>query len=548
LYNPSLFNSLSVMNRRHFIKAGSIAGIAIPFLSSQSCWFENSRKKNRSDIADRFEFNEISIDALQQKVEQGEFSYREITQKYLDRIQQIDKLGPALNSVIEINPEALEIAGLMDSERRAGKIRGPLHGIPVLIKDNIDTADKMQTTAGSLALLGNIAAKDAYLVTKLRDAGAVILGKTNLSEWANFRSTRSVSGWSSRGGQTLNPYVLDRSPCGSSSGSAVAVAANLCVVAIGTETDGSIACPASMNGIVGIKPTVGLVSQAGIIPISKSQDTAGPFARTVKDAAILLGTIASVDYNDKITRESIGKSFNDYTKSLKAEGLSGKRIGIEKTMLHKHEAIDSILKIAIEQITYSGAEVVEVEFGSKTSEIGEAELEVLKYEFKDGLNGYLASSNCRLKSLEELIAFDQQNESDVMPHFKQEIFEDAQRKKGLDSKEYQLALTKCRSLRNFIDELFIHNNLAALCGPATGPSWCIDIINGDFWTGYGSYSAAAITGYPSITVPLGLVNELPVGISFIGQAFSEPRLIEIGYAYEQASKNRTRPKFLESIR
>jgi amidase len=536
------------MNRRNFIKSGTVAGISIPLLSIFSCTLDKSAGRNKQFSEDHFELAEITIDNLQQEVATGRCNYRSIVQLYLDRIRQIDKSGPCINSIIELNPDALSIAEAMDKERKAGHIRSRLHGIPVLIKDNIDTADKMQTTAGSLALSGNYAPHDAFLVKKLRDAGAVILGKTNLSEWANFRSTRSVSGWSSRGGQTKNPYILDRSPCGSSSGSAVAVATNLCMVAIGTETDGSIACPSSMNGIVGIKPTVGLVSRSGIIPISKTQDTAGPMARTVTDTAILLGVISGADEGDAATLESRGKSETDYTRFLNMNGMRGKRIGIEKTMLHRHEAVDALLNRTLEQMRNCGAEIEEVEFMSNASELGDAELKVLEYEFKAGLNHYLASANCKLKTLEQVIAYDKQHESTIMPYFKQEIFEIAQAKKGLDSKDYQTALSKCRTLRKYLDNLMDEQRLDAICGPATGPPWCTDLINGDFWTGYGAYTPAAITGYPSVTVPMGLVDGLPVGISFIGKAYSEAALLSIAYVYEQTSKNRTIPEFIETFK
>jgi amidase len=431
----------------------------------------------------------------------------------------------------------------MDEERKQGKWRGPLHGVPVLLKDNIDTADKMMTTAGSLALVGNKASKDAFIVQQLRTAGAIILGKANLSEWANFRSTRSSSGWSSRGGQTKNPYILDRSPCGSSSGSAVAVAANLCAVSVGTETDGSIACPASMNGVVGIKPTVGLVSRSGIIPISKTQDTAGPFARTVRDAAILLGVLAGIDENDSITAESQDRSKADYTAFLNAEGLKGKRIGIEKTFLKKHEAIDVLFLNAINQMKTRGAEIVEVEFINKPTDVGSDEFKILQYEFKDGLNKYLSGSNAKVKSLEEIIRFNKQNEKTVMPYFKQEIMDSSQVKGNLQSKDYLRALSNTLGLRKFIDRMLEENKLDALCGPATGASWCIDVINGDHWTGYGAYSPAAVAGYPSITVPMGQINQLPIGISFLGKAYDEPGLLAIAFAYEQASNNRRPPQF-----
>jgi amidase len=416
-----------------------------------------------------------------------------------------------------------------------------------LIKDNIDTADKMMTTAGSLALNGNIASTDAFLVKQLRNAGAVLLGKTNLSEWANFRSTRSVSGWSSRGGQTRNPYVLDRSPCGSSSGSAVAVAANLCVVSVGTETDGSIACPASMNGVVGIKPTVGLVSRSGIIPISKTQDTAGPFARTVRDAALLLSALAGADDKDAVTLESRGKAKPDYALSLNVDALRGKRIGIEKSFLKKHEAIDLQLSRALEQMKSKGATIVEVEFMKSQNEIGADEFKVLLYEFKDGLDKYLSTSNAGVKSLSDVIGFNKQNEAKVMPYFKQEIMDSAQTKGNLTSGEYTEALKKSLSMRNVLNKIMDENKLDALCAPANGTSWCIDFINGDAWTGYGGYGPAAVAGYPSVTVPMGNINELPIGLSFIGRAYDEAGIISIAYAYEQASKNRRKPTFKKTF-
>jgi amidase len=515
------------------------------------------------DEKDAFPLNEITIDALQEKMKSGEWTSEKITQLYLDQIEKIDKNGPKLNSVIEINPDAISIAKAMDTERKQGKVRGPMHGIPVLLKDNIDTADKMLTTAGALALADNHASKDAFLVKQLRAAGAVILGKTNLSEWANFRSSRSSSGWSSQGGQTHNPYVLDRSPCGSSSGSAVAVAANLCAVAVGTETDGSIACPASMNGIVGIKPTVGLVSRSGVIPISKTQDTAGPFGRTVKDAAILLGALTGMDDADSVTIESKKEMFErekmsstfppprniaaqrnpDYTKFLDTNALKGKRIGVEKNFLKKHEAVEALLKKALEQMTAAGATIVEVEFMDANVKVGGAEYTVLEYEFKDGANKYLAGANSKMKNLQDVIDFNKQNEAKTMPWFKQETLESSQAKGDLNSKEYLDALAKSTSMRGFLTNLMKGQNLDALCGPATGSAWCIDPINGDFWTGYGAYGPAAVSGFPSITLPMGFVSELPIGLSFIGRAYDEPVIISIAYAYEQISKNRREPKF-----
>jgi amidase len=489
----------------------------------------------------------VTIGELQKRFKTGELTSEGITRMYLSRIEQVDKSGPTINSVIEVNPDAVKIARKMDEERKAGKVRGSLHGIPVLIKDNIDTADQMMTTAGSLALMNHRASKDAFIVKKLREAGAVILGKTNLSEWANFRSTRSSSGWSSRGGQTKNPYILDRSPCGSSSGSAVAVAANLCVVAVGTETNGSIACPASMTSVVGIKPTVGLVSRAGIIPISKTQDTAGPFARTVRDAAILLGAMAGVDPDDPVTLESKGKEVKDYTAYLDSNGLKGKRIGIEKTLLRGHEAIDQQFQKALEQMKKAGAAIVEVEFMKQYNSLGDDETTVLEYEFKEGINQYLSTANAPVRSLQEVITFNNRNAAKAMPFFKQELLDSSQARGGLDSAVYKEAYNKLMSVREFINKLFNENNLDALCGPATGLPWCIDLINGDFFTGYGAYGPAAVAGYPSITIPLGNVNELPFGLSFFGRAFSEPQLIAIGYSYEQASKNRIIPRFRKTF-
>jgi amidase len=534
------------MKRRDFLKSTSLASLSLTILAGSSCTRESASVTTDEITPGTFVLDEITVDELQQKMRSGEFTARFITEMYLKRIESIDNNGPTLNSVIELNPDALSIADAMDQERKDGKERGPLHGIPVLIKDNIDTADKMMTTAGALALEGNIASQDAFIVSKLREAGAVILGKTNLSEWANFRSERSESGWSSRGGQTKNPYILDRNPCGSSSGSGVAVSANLCAIAIGTETNGSIACPASINGVVGIKPSVGLWSRSGIIPISSTQDTAGPMARTVRDAALLLGALTGTDEKDIITKSSEGKSSKDYTSFLKADGLKGKRIGVEKSFMKVHEAVDSLLAKALEQIKAAGAEIIEVELMQKTREAGRSEYEVLKFEFKDGVNRYLAQANAKVKSLEEVIRFNKENEAKAMPFFKQEILELSQALPGLDSKEYKEALNKLLTVnRNAIDGLFQEYKLDAICGPSNGPSWCIDLVNGDYSTGYGTYSPAAIAGYPSITLPMGVVFDLPVGISFIGKAFGEAELLPIAYAYEQASKNRIAPKFLE---
>jgi amidase len=494
-----------------------------------------------------FTLEEVTIDDLQRRMQSGELTSRSITEMYLKRIEAIDKNGNGLNSIIELNPDALAIAESMDKERKEGNVRGPMHGIPILIKDNIDTGDKMMTTAGALALEGNRAAKDAFIISQLRNAGAVLLGKTNLSEWANFRADRSSSGWSSRGGQTKNPYILDRNPCGSSSGSGTAVAANLCVVAVGTETNGSIACPSSVNGIVGIKPTVGLLSRSGIIPISHTQDTAGPMARTVKDAALMLGVMTGVDGEDAATQQSQGKSHTDYTSFLDPNGLRGKRIGVEKTMLKKHEGIDKLLLDALETMKSQGATIVEIELIKKMEGVYPPEFTVLQYEFKDGVNRYLSKANAPVKSLTQVIEFNRANESKAMPFFKQDILESADQKPGLDNIEYRDALHKILSItRSALDSTLRENQLSAICGPTTGPSWCTDLINGDFFTGYAVYSCAAIAGYPHITVPMGFVFELPIGISFLGGSYQEPELLAIAYAYEQASRKRAAPKFLTS--
>lgn len=532
------------MKRRNFVRLTSVAGFSAFVLPFAQC---RESQGNESLKGSDFELFELTISQLQAKMKSGDLTSRSVTQSYLNQIARLDKAGPMLNAVIEINPDALSIADVLDEERKKGKLRGPLHGIPVLIKDNINTADQMQTTAGAVALEGNIAQSDAFVVKQLRKAGAVIIGKTNLSEWANFRSTRSSSGWSSRGGQTRNPYILDRSPCGSSSGSGVAVAANLCAVAVGTETNGSIACPASMNGVVGIKPTVGLVSRSGIIPISRTQDTAGPFGRTVADAAVLLSAMTGRDPEDAATSDSPDKTPTDYTIYLKPGGLKGKRIGVEKDFLKEHEKVDVLFKKAIDQMKKLGATVIEVDY-MKTQDLDGAESTLLQYEFKDGVNAYLSKSNAQVKSLDEVIAFNKNHEDKVMPAFKQELLEISTAKGDLNSKDYKEALRKILNVRKLLAAEFEKNKLDALCGPATGPAWCIDPVNGDFWTGYGSYGPAAVSGFPSITVPMGDLNEIPIGISFLGRAYDEQGLIGIAYAYEQASKNRKPPRFLKSIK
>jgi amidase len=539
------------MKRRDFIASSTIATAGLSSVLLTSCNSTdkpvNSEGVSAETIPD-FELNEESISSLQEKIVSGKYSSEQITRLYLDRIDAIDKKGPMLNAVIEINPDALSIAKAMDNERKSGKTRGPLHGIPVLIKDNIDTADKMQTTAGSLALEGHIAGNDSFVAKKLREAGAVIIGKTNPSEWANFRSSHSSSGWSSRGGQTKCPYILDHNPCGSSSGSGAAVAANLCTIAVGTETDGSVTCPASVNGIVGLKPTVGLVSRSGIIPISSTQDTAGPMGRTVRDVAILLGAMTGVDDADAVTKESNGKTHPDYTKFLDANGLKGKRIGIDKKPQGNNQYMLALIKKAVELLKQQGAEIIEIEYFDKISKLGDAEFEVMKYEFKDGLNKYLATANAKVKTLTDVIAFNKANEDKAMPYFKQETLEASDKMGDLNSKEYKEALQKSHvGSKQIIDDVINQNKLDAICGLTMGPACSIDMIYGDRWGDVFLTQPAAASGYPHISVPGGLVYDLPVGISFFGPAYSENVLLTIAYAYEQGSKNRVAPKFKKAF-
>ncbi|HXB42667.1 MAG TPA: amidase, partial [Puia sp.] len=533
-----------LINRRNFLKSSSLAGLSISGVTMPSIAAGSSANGNKK-FEDAFELQEATIDWLQQKMRSGQYTSVDITNKYLKRIGQLDKKGPKLNSVIELNPDALTIAASLDNERRQGKLRGPLHGIPVLIKDNIDTGDAMMTTAGSLALIGNKASQDAFIIKKLREAGAVLLGKTNLSEFANFRSERSTSGWSGRGGQTKCPYMLDRNPSGSSAGSGAAVAANLCALAIGTETDGSVVSPASVNGIVGIKPTVGLWSRSGIIPISKTQDTAGPMARTVKDAAILLSALTGVDSSDYATEQSQGKAKSDYAQFLDVNGLKGKKIGIEKSFLKGHEGVVALYKNAISLMKQRGAELVEIELVKSLEDPTHAEFKVLQYEFKDGLNKYLSKSNAKVKSLGEVIAFNKQHEDKSMPYFKQETLESSEAVNGLDDKNYVDALEKSLTgARKIIDDLIKQYELDAIAGTTNGLACCIDLANGDYDTGFSFSTPAARAGYPHITVPMGFVNELPIGLSFFGSAFSEAGLITMAYSFEQASLSRKPPKFL----
>lgn len=536
--------------------AVTVAGTAASVMTGCSSGSNPSEEKKRdsSEIAaaeigrDEFELSEITIAELQQGLQSGKYSSVKLAELYLTRISEIDQGRHDLKSVIEVNPEALLLAEQMDKERKQGKLRGPLHGIPIMIKDNIDTADKMHTTAGSIALADHIAAKDAFVVAQLRKAGALIIGKTNLSEWANFRSTRSSSGWSSRGGQTRNPYVINRSPCGSSSGSAVAVSANLCAVAVGTETDGSVIAPASFCGIVGIKPTVGLVSRSGIIPISATQDTAGPMTRTVADAAILLNAMVGVDPADSVTLNAKDKIAKDYTSFLDKNALKGKRIGVEQSFLKgRQEEVVALYQKTIDQLKELGAIIVPVELVKETGPLGEAEFQVLLYEFKDGLNKYLSGVKKGVKSMSELIEFNKKNAEVAMRYFKQELVEMSNAKGDLKSSEYLQAVAKSTSARVIIDRILKTNQLDAIVGTSYGPAHCIDWVNGDDDPGFYFCPPAAMAGYPHITVPMGDIHGLPVGLSFIASAYEEGKIIGLAYAYEQASKNRKVPHFKRSI-
>ena len=539
------------MNRRQFLRSAACTSGVLPVLFTEGCRPQSSTDAHASKNSlpvKPFELEELSIVQLQRGMKEGKYTSRGLVERYLKRIEEIDADGPQLNSVIELNPDALSLADQADEGLKRGASRGPLHGIPFLVKDNINTGDRMMTTAGSLALSGHYAASDASIVRQLREAGAVLLGKTNLSEWANFRSTRSSSGWSSRGGQTKNPYSLGRNPCGSSSGSGVAVAASLCAFAIGTETNGSIICPASITGIVGLKPTVGLVSRSGIIPISETQDTAGPMTRTVLEAAIVLGAITGADPKDNAMMSRAQSVPHDYTIFLDVKGLMGKRIGVEKSFLKVHEGVDVLLQQALTQMTESGATIVEVDHKERLSAIKDNEYKLLQYEFKDGLNRYLQATDAPVKSLRDVIAYNASHASEVMPYFGQEILEASQARGDLNESAYREALEKVRSTsRHSIDSLLAEYNLDALCGPSTGPAWCTDLVNGDAFSGYGMGSGAAMAGYPSITVPLGDVHGLPVGLLFVGPAFGEPQLFGIAYAYEQRSQNRRSPVYRQRI-
>jgi len=528
---------------RNFKKFISIISL-LSFVILHSCTSKSD--KNESINSVDFQFEEVTITQLQKGYTNGEFTIVNIIQRYLDRIEAIDNNGPQLNSIIQVNPNAIKIAEQLDKELKEGKPRGILHGIPVIIKDNIDTHDTMFTTAGSRALEHSKPLQDSHIVKQLKAAGAIIIAKANLSEWANFRGEMSSSGWSGINGQTKNPYILDRNPCGSSSGSGVAVSSGLSIIAIGTETNGSIMCPSNANGVVGIKPTVGLISRSGIIPISFTQDTAGPMTRTVTDAAICLSTLTGIDSTDIKTLASVNNIHKDYTKFLNPDGIQGKRIGIYTRPLGKNFKVDTVFQKAVAFIKSKGAEVIEID-KIVDNNIGGLSFQIMLFEYKDGLNNYFKSlgSDAKIKNLKELIEFNKKD-SIEMEFYNQRYLEMAQEKDGLDSDDYKNTLAKMLkgSREDGIDRVMNEHQLDAIISPTGGPAWKTDHINGDSF-GLGSSSPAARAGYPNITVPMGFVDELPVGISFFGRAWSEPILLEIAYAYEQGTKHRKAPKFLE---
>lgn len=532
--------------RREFLKLGLAAAIQPPAGAAPPPVARRSAAPPAP-----FPFEEATVQGLSAGMKRGEFTSAALTRAYLDRIARVDGGPTGLHSVIETNPEAMQIAASLDAERKAGQVRGPLHGLPILVKDNIETGDRMVTSVGSLALAKHRARKDAFIVERLRLAGAVVLGKANLSEWANFRSTKSSSGWSGRGGQCRNPYALDRNPCGSSSGSGAAASANLCVAAIGSETDGSIVCPSSGNGLVGIKPTLGLVSRAGIIPIAHSQDTAGPMARTVADAAAVLSAITGVDPRDRATIPSSGRGAADYTAFLDPAGLKGARIGVGRKFFGKDARVDRIMEDAILAMKDAGAVMVDDCELSPGQEYGDSEFEVLLYEFKADLNAFLATVDPALgiRTMEDVIRFNEENKAKSMPFFGQEIFLQAVKKGGLDAKEYQDALAKNlkASREDGIDKAISKDRLDAILAPTGGPAWLIDLVNGDSFSGVSSSQPPAVAGYPAITVPAGFVSGLPIGMTLMGPAWSEGALIRYAYAFEQATKHRRPPTLARTV-
>jgi amidase len=545
---PSPGNSQGLSRRTFLGGAAAASTLAALDVHAQPSSGNAASAPASAPRAGAFELEEATVSELQAAMQSGRYTAQGLAERYLARIQALDREGDLpLKSVIELNPDALAIATALDEERKAKGPRGPLHGIPVLIKDNIGTADKMQTTAGSLALVGAVPSRDAFVVERLRAAGAVILGKTNLSEWANFRSTHSSSGWSGRGGQCRNPYALDRTPSGSSSGSGAATAANFCAVSVGTETDGSIVSPSAASSLVGLKPTLGLVSRSGIIPLSHSQDTAGPMTRTVADAAALLGVLAGIDSADAVTASSKGHAHADYTRFLDPNGLKGARIGVPRERFFGyHPATDALVAQALELMKAQGAVIVDEAHIPTASKMDEPEMEVLLYEFKADIEAYLAGlgEKTRLKTLADLIRFNEEHRDTELPWFGQELFLQAQAKGPLTDKKYLKALAACRKLsrEQGIDAVMAKHKLDALVAPTQAPPGLIDLVNGDHWLGSSS-SPAAVAGYPSITVPAGYVAGLPVGVSFIGRAWSEPVLLRLAFAYEQASKHRRPPTF-----
>jgi amidase len=539
-------------SRRKFVQQGlttTAAAMLAPALSAART--STSIASPPSPPVQPFELEELTIAELQEGMKSAKFTARSLVEKYSARIGEVDKSGPAINAVIQMNPDAIGIAEALDQERKAKGPRGPLHGIPVLIKDNIDTADRMMTTAGSLALVGSKPPKDSFVAQRLRAAGAVILGKTNLSEWANIRSSHSTSGWSGRGGLTRNPYALDRNPCGSSSGTGAGISANVAVVGIGTETDGSIVCPSSANGLAGIKPTVGLVSRAGIVPISHSQDTAGPMARTLRDAAILLGALTGVDSEDAATGASGGKSQTTYEQFCDPDGLKGARIGVARKYFGISDAVDTLMAEALDVMKKQGAILIDPADIETLGKFDDSESTVFMYELKADLNAYLArlGPGAPVKTLKDIIEFNERNRDKEMPYFGQDMFLKSQTKGSLTEKEYLDAVAKNRQMTRVdgIDAVMDKNRLDAMVAPTGGPAWITDLVTGDHFSG-GSSNAAAVAGYPNINITAGSISGLPVGISFFGRAWSEPTLIKVAYAFEQATKARQAPKFLPSVR
>ena len=545
-------------NRRSFLQSALLGGVAASLTPAYAAGAAARDLTERTPNAATplpaevkpFELDEVTIPQLQDGMKSGKYTAQSLVEKYLARIDEIDKRGPAVNAIIELNPDALSIAKALDQERNAKGARGPLHGIPVLIKDNIDTADRMMTTAGSLALVGSKPPKDSFVAQRLRAVGAVILGKTNLSEWANIRSSHSVSGWSGRGGLTKNPYALDRNACGSSSGTGAGISANLAVVGIGTETDGSIVCPSSSNGLAGIKPTVGLVSRGGIIPISHSQDGAGPMCRTVRDAAILLGALTGVDPDDSATAASTGKSQTDYAQYCDPHGLKGARIGVARKYFGFNDAVDALMEQSLNVMKTQGAMLVDPADIATLGKFDDTELLVFMYELKADLNAYLArlGPGAPVRTLQDIIDFNDRNRQKEMPYFGQDLFVKAQSKGPLSEKEYLEAVEKNHQLARTegIDALMDKYHLDAIVAPTGGPAWLTDLVNGDHSAG-GSSNAAAVAGYPNVNVTAGFLSGLPVGISFFGRAWSEPTLIKMAYSFEQAIKARQAPRFLNSI-